>query len=349
MFRRIIMSLLVTLLVGLVVYFARDSLLDAFNLIQQINFWVYSLILPVQIVSFAAIGQVMISYLQQKGERFKMSWPRRVRLALEINFVDQIVPVPSVAGVTYFSWVMKRYGVLPSRSFIAYIVRVASSFVCFAGAVLISVVVLLFDNRINRTMINLSAVMVGLVFVLMVILVIIASNAKRLVGFAKSFSEIVNRLVRVVTFKKKAEVISQARVESLLFRINKDFNEIRSDKKILIKPFMWAVLDCIFDVFLIFIAFWSLGTIVHPAILFIVYGVCSMIGLVFVTPGGVGAVEALMISLYTSTGMSVSEAVAGTLLARVTLFAGTIIFGYVFYQLTIHKHGRVTANGLSSK
>lgn len=349
MSRRITMSVLVTLLVGVVVYFARDSLLEALSLMQQINFWIFSLILPVQIISFAAIGQVMISYLKQKGENFKMSWPNRVRLALEINFVDQIVPVPSVAGVTYFSWVMKRYGVLPSRSFIAYVVRVASSFVCFAVAVFISVIVLLFDHKINRTMINLSAIMVIAVFVLMVVLMIIASNAKRLTGFAQAFSGIVNKFVSFVTFKKKPEIIPPAKVENLLFRLNKDFSEIRKDKKILIKPFLWAVLDCIFDVLLIFIAFWSLGTIVHPAILFIVYGVCSMVGLVFVTPGGVGAVEALMISLYTSTGMPVSEAVAGTLLARVTLFAGTIIFGYVFYQLTIHKYGRVTTNDLSGQ
>jgi hypothetical protein len=35
-------------------------------------------------------------------------------------------------------------------------------------------------------------------------------------------------------------------------------------------------------------------------------------------------------------------AIAGTLLARVTLVLGTIIFGYVFYQLTVLKYGKRT-------
>lgn len=349
MSRRIIISLATTVLMGVVIYFARDSILEAFGLIKAINFWIFILILPTQIISFAAIGQVMISYLKRKGEDFKMSWPNRVRLALEMNFVDQIVPVPSLAGMTYFTWVMRRYGVSASRSMMAYIVRVISAFCCFAIAVLISVVALSFDYKINRTMLNLSAVMVILVFIILVALVIIANNAKRLVKFSVAFSGIINKIFYRLTFKKKPEIISCEKVERFLLGLHKDYIEIKHDKKILIKPFLWAGLDCVFDVLLIFIAFWSLGTIVNPAILFIVYGVCSMVGLIVATPGGVGAVEALMITLYASTGMPASEAIAGTVLARVTLFSGTIIFGYLFYQMTIHKYGEVASSDISSK
>ncbi len=348
MSRRVIISIITTLLMAVVVYFARDSILEAFKLIKSINFWVFVLILPTQIISFAAIGQVMLSYLKQKGEKFKMSWLSRVRLALEMNFVDQIVPIPSLAGMTYFNWVMRRYGVSSSRSMMAYIIRVVSAFCCFALAVLISVIALSFDHKINRTMLNLSAVMVILVFVLMVALVIIANNAKHLIGFSVKFSRIINKIFYYLSFKKKAEIISYERVKSFLFSLHKDYGEIKDDKRILIKPFAWAALDCVFDVLLIFIAFWSLGTIVNPAILFIVYGVCSMVGLIVATPGGVGAVEALMITLYVSTGMPASEAIAGTVLARVTLFSGTIIFGYLFYQMTIHKYGKIT-DDLQSK
>lgn len=341
MSRRIIISVATVLLMGVVVYFARDSIFDAFKLITSINFWIFILILPAQIVSFAAIGQVMISYLKQKGEKFKMSWAQRVRLALEMNFVDQIVPVPSLAGATYFSWVMKRHGVSSSRSMMAYIIRVVSAFCCFALAVLISVIALYFDQKINRTMINLSAVMLIMVFSIMITLVVVANNAKHLVGFSIKFSKIVNKIFYYITFKKKTEILPYEKMKLFLSGLHKDYDEIKKDKRILIRPFVWAVLDCVFDVLLIFIAFWSLGTIVNPAILFIVYGVCSMVGLIVATPGGVGAVETLMITLYASTGMPISEAIAGTVLARVTLFSGTIIFGYVFYQLTINKYGKI--------
>lgn len=349
MSRRKIISLTVALLVVLVVYLARDSLFEAVKLYGSINIWVFILLLPVQVVSFAAIGQVMISYLKQKGEKFEMSWPKRIRLALEMNFVDQIVPVPSLAGMTYFSWVMKRYGVPYNRSMMAYIIRVASALCCFTGAVLISVVALLFDNKINRTLVNISALMVLLVFAAMILLIVIANNANSLVRFSVTFSRFINKVVYKISFRRKKDIISPDKVERFLQGLHKDYTEIRADKKILIKPFLWAALDCIFDVLLVFITFWSLGTIVNPAILFIVYGVCSTIGVVVVTPGGVGVVETLMIALYVSTGMSVEESIAGTLLARVTLFSGTIIFGYLFYQLTINKHGKVIDDDIRSK
>ncbi len=340
-------SILTLLLLVVAVYLMRHSILEAINLIGSINLWIFLLIIPTQIISFAAIGQVMLSYIKQKNITLKMSWLQRVRIALEINFVDQIVPVPSLAGMTYFSWIMKqKYMVPTSCSMMAYIVRVASSFCCFALAVLISIIALSFDQKVNGTMVYLSALMVSVVFVLMIVVVLVANNAKKLVGLSVALTNVINTIVSKLTFGHKKKTISSEKVEVFLHKLHDDFQEIKKNRKILRKPFMWAAVDCIFDVFLIFIAFWSLGTIVNPAVLFIVYGVCSMIGIVVATPGGVGAVEATMIALYASTGMPASAAIAGTLLARVTLFSGTIIFGYIFYQLTIHKYGKIPKSGV---
>jgi hypothetical protein len=49
-----------------------------------------------------------------------------------------------------------------------------------------------------------------------------------------------------------------------------------------------------------------------------------------------------MIAFLASTGIPTEVAIAGTLLARVLLMLGTILFGYVFYQLTILKYGKST-------
>lgn len=337
------LSIITIILVAVALYLMRKSIFEAFLLFRSINLLIFLLIIPTQIVSFAAIGQVMISYLEHKVANFKITWPQRVRVALEMNFVDQIVPVPSLAGITYFSWIMKRkYSVPKNHSMMAYIIRVVGSFCCFAGAVLISIIALAFDHKVNRDMVYLSALMVSLVFIVLLVAILVANNAKRLVGFSVALSNILNWVVSKISFGKKKEIISCSRVEYFLHKLHEDFIEIKKNRKILKRPFLWAAVDCVFDVLLIFIAFWSLGTVVNPAILFIVYGVCSMVGLLVATPGGVGAVEAVMIALYVSTGMPASTAIAGTLLARITLFLGTILFGYLFYQLTINKYGKVS-------
>jgi uncharacterized protein (TIRG00374 family) len=124
--------------------------------------------------------------------------------------------------------------------------------------------------------------------------------------------------------------------------MHEDYLEIKKEKKILHKPIIWAVLANVSDVALVWVAFLSLGYVVNPAALFIGFGVASFTAIFAATPGGSGAYEAVMIAFLVSAGVPPSVAIAGTLLARVTLFAGTIIFGYVFYQLTINKYGEVS-------
>lgn len=62
------------------------------------------------------------------------------------------------------------------------------------------------------------------------------------------------------------------------------------------------------------------------------------------TPGGAGVYEAVMVAFLAASGVTTEVAIAGTLLARVTLLAGTILFGYLFYQLTIIKYGNRPAH-----
>ena len=84
----------------------------------------------------------------------------------------------------------------------------------------------------------------------------------------------------------------------------------------------------------------SLSTWVNPAILFIAYGLSSIVSSFSGTLGGTGVYEAIMVTFLASAGVTASVAIAGTLLARVILLAGTILFGYIFYQLTINKYGK---------
>jgi hypothetical protein len=52
----------------------------------------------------------------------------------------------------------------------------------------------------------------------------------------------------------------------------------------------------------------------------------------------------VMVAFLAASGVTTEVAIAGTLLARVTLLAGTILFGYLFYQLTIIKYGNRPAH-----
>jgi hypothetical protein len=116
--------------------------------------------------------------------------------------------------------------------------------------------------------------------------------------------------------------------------------EIRKEKRILIVPFIWALAANLFDVALLFIAFWALGFSINPAILVVAFGLSSIASVFSVTPGGAGVYEAIFIAFLATAGVPPNVAIAGTLMARVALLLGTIVFGYFFYQLTINKYGK---------
>jgi uncharacterized protein (TIRG00374 family) len=168
----------------------------------------------------------------------------------------------------------------------------------------------------------------------------VIGSKKRLRRFSDWLTRFVNGFVSRFTRGRRNNILQPEPINKFFGELHQDFVEIRRDRRILIRPFIWAVLANLADVALIWIAFWSLGTIVNPALLFVAFGVASIASAVSVTPGGAGVYETIMIAFLASSNVPASAAIAGTLIARVTLVLGTIFFGYLFYQLTVIKYGK---------
>jgi hypothetical protein len=168
------------------------------------------------------------------------------------------------------------------------------------------------------------------------------SDNKRLQKLSDRIRRIINSTVNFVSRGKKPKLIDKKTIDNFFEEMHHDYLAIKRDKKTLYSPFVWSILANVLDVALLWIAFWSFGVAVNPAVLFIAFGVSSIAGVVTVTPGGAGVYEAVMIAFLASAGVPQETAIAGTLLARVILLAGTIIFGYTFYQRTINSYGKPT-------
>jgi uncharacterized protein (TIRG00374 family) len=122
--------------------------------------------------------------------------------------------------------------------------------------------------------------------------------------------------------------------------MHRDYLALRHDKGMLVKPIAWALLFTATDVCLFLITFWALGSPVNPAPILIAYGVATIGGFFVATPGGAGAYEAIMVGFLAVAGLSKETAIAGIVLTRVILLLGTIVLGYVFYQLALVKYGK---------
>lgn len=334
------LSVITIVLIAVIVFFSRHELEHAWELLGQVNLWILLLIIPAQVLVYFAAGEMMFSYLRAKKSIDDIPWPRLVRMALEMNFVNHVLPSGGVSGISYMTWRLGKYGVSASRATMAQVVRFAMGFVAMIVLIAISVLVVTIDGNINRWMILMSALLVGGMVSVIIGAMYLLSSDRRIVAFSGWLVRTVNRVVRTVTFGRKKNVLALAKINVFFDELHRDYIALRGDKKILIKPFLWGVVYTAADAGLFLIAFWALGTPINPAPVLIAYGVASLAGFFVVTPGGAGAYEALMVAFLAVAGISQGVVIAGVVLARVIILLGTIVLGYVFYQTALIKYGK---------
>lgn len=333
------LTLITFILLGVTIYFAWPEIIEAWELMGSVNIWIFLLLIPVQILSYYAIGGLIFSYLENKKKIPGLNHWVLTRISLELNFVNHIVPSGGVIGFTYLSWILKDYGVSAGRATMSQIVRFLLTFVSFVVLMLGALVWMVFDHQVSRSLVIMCAILAAGTLMSVALFIWVMSSKKHLDKFSKFVVKVGNSIIKFFTFGKKKKVIKRAPVDDFFEDIYNDYVNIKKEKKILWRPFLWAIMAQVFDVMLYMVAFWSLGFFVNPAVLLLGMGLSSVGAVFTLVPAGAGVTEAIMVGFLASTGVPLDVALAGTLLARVTLVAGTIIFGYFFYQATVSKHG----------
>lgn len=337
------LTIITLVLLTIVIVAAWPEIAKAWALMGQVDLWILALLIPVQFASYYATGGMIFSYLRSKGNLKDMSHLTTTRLALELNFVNHILPSGGAAGFSYLAWVLSKHKVPVSRSTMAQIVRFVLTFISFVLLLLVAVIVLAFTGHLERVTIFIAIeLVIAAIGGTFIMIWLIKSNV-RLQRFSEWLTKTVNRFTRWITRGKKRKLVKDEVILEFFSGLHDDYLSIRRERKILLVPFLWAIVANILDVSLIWISFWALGYNVDAALLFVAFGVASIAGALSVTPGGTGVYEAVMVAFLATSGIPPDVAIAGTLLARVTLLTGTIAFGYVFYQLRIMKDGKHTA------
>lgn len=334
------LSVFTVALLAVIIFFSRHEIAIAWGLLAKVNIWLLLLLIPGQTLVYYAAGEMVFSYLRSKKEIQQVSGVVLARMALEMNFVNHILPSGGVSGLSYMNWRLGRYGISAGRATMAQVVRIAAGFAAFIVLLIISVFVVTIDGGVNRWIILLSSLLVGLMTTGIVSGIFLLSSKVRLERFSAWVYKTGNKVIRKLSFGRKRTLLDKERINNFFEDLHRDYLELSVDKKMLIKPFAWGLVFTAGDASLFFITFWALDVSVNPAIILIAYGVASLAALFVATPGGAGAYEAIMVSFLAIAGVSSSKAIAGVLLTRIILLLGTIGFGYLFYQHAILKYGK---------
>lgn len=334
------LSVITFILIGVILYFSRHELQHALELLSQVNIWILLLLLPAQMLVYYASGEMIFSYLRAKGKMKDVPRSQLAQIALEGNFVNHVLPSGGVSGVSYLTWRLGHLGVPPGRATMAQVVKHAVGFISFMALLLVALFAVTIDGNINRWIILTSAILIGGMSIVILGGIYLFSSKSRIDAFGGWLTRVTNKIVRRVTFGRRRVLIKQKPMQVFFDDMHHDFLELRHDKKLLIKPFLWGLVFMGLDAGLFVITFWALGEPVNPAPVLIAYGVASMASFFMLTPGGAGAYEAIMVAFLAVAGLASGTAIAGIVLTRVILLLGTIGFGYIFYQRALFRYGR---------
>lgn len=333
-------SIITVIVIGLIVFFSWHEIERAWRLLGQVNLWIFALVIPLQIMSYFAAGEMVFSYLRRKGMIKQIKPLKLASMALEMNFVNHTLPSGGVSGISYMTWRLGHYGVSPARATAAQLVRVVAGFGSFILLLLIALAFITLDGSINRGVLFISGLIVFTMFAGTTLLVYVVGSLGRIEKFGKWVTQTVNRIVRTVTFGRRKWILRRTPIIAFLSEMHDEYMLLRRERQLLIKPVLWGLLFTVVDVAIFVVTFWALGSFVSPAPILIAYGMASIAGFIVVTPGGAGAYEAIMVSFLATAGVPADVAIAGIILARVAILLGTIVFGYVFYQHTLVRHGK---------
>lgn len=333
-------NILTFILIIFVLWAARHELIEAFHLLGGVNIWMLLLIIPVQFASYYASAEIFFTYLRGRGQLKKTTPLHVTAVALEFNFVNHVFPSAGVSGASYMVWRLGKMKVPAGQAAMSQLINYFSLGATFMIMMVAALIWATFEDRAaNWLVVATTIAVMGLIFIVIFGAYLIGSR-DRLMSFARWLTRRTNWLVNKVTFGRKKKVLKTATVEGFFSDFYDDWQAIRENKALLKWPIIWGFISNILDVLLIAVAFWALGYSVNLPILLISFGASAVGSFLFVTPGGVGAYEAVMIGVLVAGGMEADVASAGVILARAILVVGTIACGVFAYHAAMKKYGR---------
>lgn len=334
------LSIITIVLVAALLYASRHQLEQAWQLLSEVNVWLLALLIPVAAFTYLASGEMIFSYLRQKKLMGEINPWTLMRVSLELNFVNHVLPSGGVSGVSYLNWRMSKLGVSTSRATMAQAVRYVAGFAAMATLLAISVLIVTIDGDINRWIILMSSALVSVMVVATGGFIYLVKSPSRMHKFSAWLDLWGNRVVRKLTRGRVSQLVSAEKIDIFLDDMHDDYLSLSQDKRVLIQPYLWGIAFTVMEIGLFYVTFLALGSSVNPASILIAYGLASLTGFAVVTPGGAGAYEAVMVMVLATAGLREGQAIAGVVLARVIILLVTIVLGYVFYQLTLVKYGK---------
>ena len=337
---RTVLIILTAILVGYVIYLNWPDILDTLDHLQETNVFVLLLLIPEQLLMYYACGQIFFSYLKTQHNVKKFSRGERMRISTELNFVNHAIPVGGLGGLAFLTYRFLPYNVSAGKASFLYVFRYAITTVINYLQALIAIIVLFALNLVPneaRWVLPVALVMNVGVFLILWIVVYVASSKRRIDFFSKVATKVTGWCTRIVTFGRKKRLIRREKINDYFMDIHENVEIAKHNKENLKKPALWGLCYSLFEIGTYYIVALSLG---RPELLpYIMVG--EAIGSVFDGIVPYGLYELGMAGVMIALGVDFPTATIVTVMTRVITLVFTIASGsYPYYKAIRGRDGK---------
>lgn len=331
---KLILNIFTFVALAVLIYFSRHQIADAFRELADLNYFWLLMIIPLQIANYSSVAKYYQTYLRNLGEH--LPFKELFKVALEMNFVNNVFPSGGVSGFGYFGLRMKNLGVPTSKATLTQVMRHTLTFMGFIFYMVLALLLLTFVGNASRFIVLASSSIITFILIGTALTVYIISSAQRVKRFTAFLPRVANYISRKV-FRGKLPRINIEKIENLFEQLHTDYSLVHRDWGLLKKPFFYTLMMNFTELLTIAVVYFAFGSTVNFGALIVAYAVANIAGLVAILPGGVGIYEGLMTAVLASAGIPKALALSTTLVYRVLNMSIFLPIGYVLYQMALRK------------
>lgn len=328
-----VLTVITIVALGGLTYALREQILQTFENIQRVNYWVLLLMLPLEFYNYFAQTKLFQRIFELI--KVKVKYKFMFRVALELNFVNNVFPSGGVSGFSYLSLRLRTRGISTAQSTLANMIKLILTFVSFQILLVFGLVLLAIDGKASGLLILVAGSLATLLIIGTFVFAFIIGSKQRINYFFLTITKVINKLIHVVS--RHPEAINTAKAKEMFNELHEHYMEIKRNIRQLNRPLAYALLANLTEVLVIYCVYVAFGQWVNPGAVIIAYAVANFAGLISVLPGGVGIYEALMTAVLAAGGVPASLSLPVTVMYRILNMAIQLPPGYVLYHRAINE------------
>ena len=315
----IFLAISILILVGILYFVGID---DVINALKIANLYLIALAIVTQVFTYFLYTlrwKILNDIADLDSSVFKLLPITLVGLA-----INNITPSGRGGGEPVRAYIFAREENYPMEETFAAVVadRALDTFpFVFLAILTIIGMALYFD--FSPSLLILMVVAVIVIVLILILLIYMSINP----NFGKKVDGWIIGIVR--RFYKKNSDELEEKIHGIIKGFQDTMNMVILNKKVLYYALPLSFIIWIFEILRVYIVFLAFGATVSPVVIGEVFILASLAGMIPLLPGGLGAVDGIMIVFYTAAGISASISAGATVIERLISFWLATILGLV--------------------